>query len=102
MGGQKWKRPFWGGRRARFGGNRAKWGHWGWPMMWVCLPQCQGVDATQGAIFLPGGVEGGLRGESVCPAPCAACEAMGLYMRVPTTLPPLSLTECRRAELVRY
>ena len=59
MGGQKWKRPFWGGRRARFGGNRAKWGHWGWPMMWVCLPQCQGVDATQGAIFLPGGVEGG-------------------------------------------
>ena len=61
MGGQKWKRPFWGGRRARFGGNRAKWGHWGWPMMWVCLPQCQGVDATQGAIFLPGGAEGGDR-----------------------------------------
>ena len=59
MGGQKWKRPFWGGRRARFGGNRAKWGHWGCPMMWVCLPQCQGADATQGAIFLPGGVEGG-------------------------------------------
>ena len=62
MGGQKWKRPFWGGGRARFGGNRAKWGHWGWPMMWVCLPQCQGVDATQGAIFLPGGVEGGAPG----------------------------------------
>ena len=26
MGGQKWKRPFWGGRRARFGGESGQLG----------------------------------------------------------------------------
>ena len=46
--------PIWGES-----GQMGPRSHWGWPMMWVCLPQCQGVDATQGAIFLPGRVEGG-------------------------------------------